>query len=341
MSVCYSPMIAFRTSEGNILFNDPTSLGISELKLPCGQCIGCRLNHAEGWAIRMVHESQLHEQNSFLTLTYSDENLPPNGNLNYGDVTKFIKRLRKVLSSTKVKIKYYRVGEYGENFSRPHYHIILFGFDFTAKLRYKSQENEHLHWRTKNGNKYYVSTLLNQLWGHGHAEIGEVNYNTCMYVAKYVTKKVNGKNKKSHYQKVLNDGEIISVEPEKSSMSRRNAIGKQWLEEFYTDIYPEDCAIHDGRKLKTPKYYDKWLEKNRPDLFEQVKLERESFTSDITQTDLTRQHEVKILAQDQFEREMDGAPTPNVIDQKILTYNKDEQTRLHLRKKNAKNVHCL
>jgi hypothetical protein len=343
MSVCYSPMLAHRTADGNIIFSDPKNIGISELKLPCGQCIGCRLNHAEGWALRMVHEAQCHEENAFITLTYSDENLPEKGNLNYEDVTKFIKKLRKLLNKTHYKIKYYRVGEYGENFSRPHYHLILFGFDFSAKLRYRGQENEYLHWRTKNGNKYFISSLLTNLWRLGHAEIGEVNYNTCMYVAKYVTKKVNGRNKESHYQRIDEFGEYIPVEPEKSSMSRRQAIGKQWLEKFSSDVYPEDTCIHDARRLKVPRYYDKWLEKNNPTLYDQVKQERENNTKQISQVDLTRTHEVKILAQKQFIRELEGDATPNAIDEKILKYNKDDSIRLHLqRKKNEKeNVHCL
>lgn len=339
MSVCYTPMVAYRSSEGNIIFNDPQSLG-TELKLPCGQCIGCRLNHAEGWAIRMVHEAQMHPENCFLTLTYAPENLPADGNLDYAQVTKFIKKLRKVLEKTNYRIKYYRVGEYGENFSRPHYHIILFGFDFTAKLRYRGEENQHIHWRTKNGNKYYISTLLSKLWGLGHAEIGEVNYNTCMYVAKYVTKKVNGRRKQEHYQRVNENGEIITVEPEKSSMSRREAIGKKWLEEFNSDIYPDDFAVHDGKKLKTPKYYDKWLEKNNPQLFEQIKQERESNTIVKSQIDLTRSHEVKILNQKNFVREFDGAPTTSSYDQDALTYNKTESERIHKRIKNE-NVRCL
>ncbi|AXH74591.1 MAG: replication initiator protein [Microviridae sp.] len=343
MSVCYSPMLAYRNSDGNIIFSDPKNNAAGDLKLPCGQCLGCRLNHAEGWAIRMVHEAQCHEENCFITLTYNDENLPENKNLDYSHVTKFIKRLRKVLSVTKVKIKYYRVGEYGENFSRPHYHIILFGFDFTAKLRYKNKENIHTHWRTKNNNKYYTSTLLTDLWGLGHAELGDVNYNTCMYVAKYVTKRVNGRLKDSHYQRTNSDGEITTVEPERSSMSRKEAIGKQWLERYWTDIYPSDHAIHDGRKLKTPKYYDRWLEKNNLELYESVKIQRESSIHEQNQIDLSRLHEVKILNQNQFIRELDGTTNSTTeLDKKILKYHKDQIEVLHKRKKNAtKNVHSL
>lgn len=338
MSVCYKPIVAQRGSDGNIIFNDSKSLGIHELKLPCGQCIGCRLNHAEGWAVRMVHEAQKHGENSFLTLTYADEHLPQNGSLNYEHITLFIKKLRKVLSKTLYhgKIKYYRVGEYGENLARPHYHIILFGFDFSAKLRYKNTENEKILWRTKNGNQYYISSLLTDLWSYGHAEIGAVNYNTAMYVAKYVTKKVTGPRKLEHYLRADSQGELHQLEPEKSSMSRRRAIGREWLEEFWTDIYPNDSAIVDSKRLKTPKYYDRWLEKNNPLLLEQVKSAREdSMIKHKSADELTTQHEVKILNQDQFRRELEGVSThSNEIDRKILQYTKDEKERLHFQRKN-------
>lgn len=342
MSVCYRPLRIMRDSENNIIFtNDGTP------SLPCGQCIGCRLNHAEGWAIRMVHEAQLHEENSFLTLTYNDENLPSNGNLSYRAVTNFIKRLRRSLDKTPYhkKLKYYLVGEYGENFSRPHYHIILFGFDFSYKLRYKGEENSKTLAYTKNGKSYYSSTFLSSLWSYGAAHIGDVNYNTCMYVAKYVTKKVNGRNKDSHYARILPDGEIFQLEQEKSQMSRKNAIGKEWLQKYWSDVYPDDSVVYEQRRFKTPKYYDKWLEKNDPLLFDQIKQEREASSliyGSRSQDDLTRIHEVKILNQKQNARELEGAAPTNEIDDQILAYSKQEKQSLHQQRKlHAKNVHSL
>lgn len=326
-------MKAYKDEFGNIIFNEASKNIHQSMNLPCGQCMGCRLNHAEGWAIRMVHEAQLHEENCFLTLTYNDENLPPNGSLRYEDVTKFIKKLRKVLQHTKYKIKYYRVGEYGDQLSRPHYHIILFGFDFTAKLRYRGEENLRTEWRAKNGRIYYVSSLLSKLWGLGHAEIGEVNYTSCMYVAKYVTKKVNGPTREQHYQRVTNDGEIVPVEQEKASMSRRNAIGKDWLEKYWSDVYPDDSCIHETRRLKTPKYYDKWLEKNNPQLYQEIKINRETNGKTLSQDDLTRIYHSKVLTSSNYIREYDNTKNTNEIDQKILQYRLDEAITLHTQRK--------
>lgn len=333
MSVCYTPIKASKDAEGNIKFNGKDSF--TDLYLPCGQCMGCRLNHAETWAIRMTHEAQLHEQNCFITLTYSDENLPENGSLQYDDVTKFLKRLRKLLDKTKVKIKYYRVGEYGEKLSRPHYHIILFGFDFSAKLRYRGQENSYEHWRTKDGNKYYVSSLLNQLWGVGHAELGEVNYQTCLYVSKYITKKINGPAAETHYTRCTETGELVSVEPEKASMSRREAIGKNWLEQYWKDIYPHDHCVVNNKVLKVPKYYDKWLEQKFPEIYQQVKISREQsqIDSTIDIQELARIHEVKYLTSKQHSRELEGAAPTNEIDEKIIRYNKNQAIDYHQRTK--------
>lgn len=97
-------------------------------QVPCGRCLACRQNHAKMWALRLRFEMTQHSDGSFLTLTYDDEHLPSEGLLNYPDVQKFFKRLRKDIEP--VKVKFFCVGEYGETYGRPHYHVILFGLDF-------------------------------------------------------------------------------------------------------------------------------------------------------------------------------------------------------------------
>lgn len=344
MSSCYYPLRAYRDSENNIKFVpsesqsfDINNLGQNtELRLPCGRCLGCRLNHAEGWALRMVHEAQLHEQNAFITLTYDPEHLPEDQSLQYNHVTLFLKKLRKILDKADIKIKYYYVGEYGEKLTRPHYHIVLFGFDFSSKLRYRGKENNFQHWRTKNGNKYYISSLLTDLWGRGHCEIGEVNYNTCMYVAKYVTKKVNGSLKDAHYTRLNSQtGEVCTITPEQARMSRKEAIGRKWLEKFTLDVYPHDHVVTHGKKLKVPRYYDKWLEKNNPALLEEVKLKRESSaTVPFDQVEATRIHNVRVLQQKNYISEIEGTSQINQIDAKLLSYHKNEAISLHFQEKN-------
>ena len=106
-------MAAYRLDSGQVVFAERGAVGAT-LTLPCGQCINCRLNRSQEWAIRCVHEASLHSQNSFITLTYNNDNLPANGSLYYRDVQLFLKRFRK--RHPKIKISYYLAGEYGENF---------------------------------------------------------------------------------------------------------------------------------------------------------------------------------------------------------------------------------
>ena len=122
-----------------------------------------------------MHEASMHRSNCFLTLTYKEE--PPGGSLNLYDITTFLKRLRRAIEPN--TIRFYQVGEYGTRFGRPHHHVCLFGYDFPDKW---------LH--SKSGDcKLYRSDELERLWPHGFSTIGELNYQTAAYVARYVTKK--------------------------------------------------------------------------------------------------------------------------------------------------------
>lgn len=75
------------------------------------------------WFIRLLCEIPYHKYCHFLTLTYDDENIRPEG-LEHKDVSAFIKRLRK--NENQTGIKYYVCGEYGTETKRPHYHMILY-----------------------------------------------------------------------------------------------------------------------------------------------------------------------------------------------------------------------
>ncbi len=119
----------------------------------------------------------MHIDNSFITLTYDDDHLPSDGSLRAADLQKFFKRLRKSLSPH--KIRFYGCGEYGEQFKRPHYHAIIFGYDFPDK-EFHSKEN---------GNPIFHSPELAKIWPFGFNTVGHVSYESAAYVARYVTKK--------------------------------------------------------------------------------------------------------------------------------------------------------
>ena len=135
---CYHPMPAVRMVDGSVKFISRNKRGVDgTLELPCGQCIGCRLERSRQWAVRCLHEASLHENNSFITLTYDDASMPLGGSLCYRDFQLFMKQLRKVTG----KVTFYCGGEYGEQLSRPHYHACIFGFDFPDKVYFKKSSD--------------------------------------------------------------------------------------------------------------------------------------------------------------------------------------------------------
>ena len=266
---CFKPIEAWRSRFQNssgkcgITFRRDESNG-QRVNLPCGQCIGCRLDRSKQWAVRIVHEASLHDSNSFITLTYNDENLPADGGLRKKHFQDFIKRLRKKLHPK--KIRYYMCGEYGDNFGRPHYHAIIFGYGFPDKKL----------WQTRRENKFYRSELLENLWPYGYSDISNVTFKSAAYVARYVMKKQTGEKAKEHYMKPdKQTGELKSIQPEYNSMSLKPGIAYDWFKQFSGDVYPSDEIVINGKKLKTPRYYDKLLEKTDLSTFEDIKAKRE------------------------------------------------------------------
>ena len=215
----------------------------AEVKIPCGRCIACRITLAQEWSIRCYHESKMHEENTFLTLTYDDTELPKYGSLNPIHFTRFIKSLRKHIKRDidDRQIKFFGCGEYGDQTQRPHYHVLIFGYDFADKK---------LHSRSKNEQDLYSSERLSAIWKRGHAVIGNVSYESAGYVARYSLKKRFGVGAKLHYGKKT---------PEFLRMSRGGqngkGIGYEYFFKYYSDFIPNDYCVINGRKHPIPRYY--------------------------------------------------------------------------------------
>lgn len=252
--------------------------------IPCGQCIGCRLERSRQWAIRLMKEHKLHDRTSFLTLTYHNDHLPyhwfdtsgkkiitKQPTLNLEDIQLFLKRLRKHFAP--YPLRYFQCGEYGETHGRPHHHMILFGEDF-CKDRYPIENS-------RSGHPQYSSLTLEKLWGKGRVTISQTSFESAAYVARYCLKKVTGSGSRFFYQK---------RKPEYVTMSRNPGIASAFFDEFAPDIYPHDEIIPDiGRPASLPpKYFDKLLERTDPIMFEKVKKKRSEgldFYSDPNNTD--------------------------------------------------------
>lgn len=271
---CYSPIHGYRKKNPNpsgkygfttVAREGKTSLPMT---IPCGYCIGCRLEKSRQWAMRCLHEASLHTENAFITLTLSPESMRKRGttSLKKREFQLFMKRVRKHYGNK--KIRYYQCGEYGDKLGRPHYHAILFGIDF--------HEDRKPLGRKTGSNILYRSGTLEKLWGLGHCSIGDVTFESAAYVARYVTKKIYGQKALEHYTKFdKTTGEIIEEKtPEYTTMSRRPGIGKEWLERYQKDVYPKDHVHVRGKKSKPARYYDKIYEQTDPSAFKKLKAKR-------------------------------------------------------------------
>lgn len=283
---CYYPLHGFRAKTRNksgkrsIAFNPSHGFRDLPVTVPCGQCIGCKLERSRQWAVRCVHEARMHEKNAFLTLTYKPEALPRYGSLFPKHLVDFMKRYRFWLNEDyQQKIRFFACGEYGEQFSRPHYHVLIFGHDFHDKK----------HLTTVNGNDLFTSRKLEDLWTHGLCTIGDATFESAAYVARYVTKKITGEKALDHYNQINHQtGEILSERiPEFVTMSRRPGVGKLWFDRFTKDVYPSDEVIIRGKRFKPPKYYNTQYEKLFPDDYAKIKAARISAAKNIPELEKT------------------------------------------------------
>ena len=269
---CYHPLEAARPTGSDLkplIYSkgqrpDPLAKGWERLSIPCGKCIGCRLEVSRTWAARIMHEAQLHQDNCFVTFTYDEDHCPADYSLVPDHFTLFLKRLRRWHEPN--RLRFFHCGEYGDNFERPHYHACLFGIAFADKQLWTRQRDHEL----------FTSETLDKIWTHGRCLIGQLTFESAAYVARYVCKKVNGARKDEHYTRMdPRTGLVHQVEPEYATQSRRPGLGKQWFDEFKTDVFPWDEIIVRGHPCKPPRYYDKLLEESDPGLLQAIKLQRE------------------------------------------------------------------
>lgn len=257
-----------------------------EVIRPCGQCVGCRVKRRMDLALRLQHEAEYHDHSWFITLTYAPEHLPHGGSLVHDHISKFIRALRKKMP--KQKIRFFGVGEYGkaneqnEYLARPHYHLIIFGPDipdrkklYAKPLGYVPSAQQVQLLGPAHGVTHFESELLSSVWKKGFVEFTFTSEATMQYVSKYHIDKVTGDKAEEHYLAVADNGELIQREREKARMSLKPGLGHQWIEDYWQLVYPHGYIMDRKVKFAPPKYYDKWLEKNHPEMYEEMKAERE------------------------------------------------------------------
>lgn len=228
--------------------------------IPCGQCAACRLEYARQWAIRCMLESQYHDENYFVTLTYDDEHVPwsryvdqltgelvPIQTLVKKDMQDFFKRVRADLDYRGFSgFRYFCCGEYGDKSARPHYHAIMFGLHLDDLVQYEETEYGIL----------YESEFLTSKWRNGRVIIGGVTFQSCSYVARYVMKKQKGKSSEIY--------DYYNIVPEFTLVSRRPGIAKEYFLEHFSDIYRTDSVVLPEQLsgsicVSPPRSFDVWM----------------------------------------------------------------------------------
>ncbi|WNK14510.1 MAG: replication initiator protein [Microvirus sp.] len=257
---CYHPLNAWRSSVPGVKslnFKPSLSSVTQHLQIPCGRCIGCKLEYARQWGVRCLHEQKYHSESCFLTLTYDSEQLPDLGTLVPVHLDKFHKSLRNHVEyyyPFVPQLKWFACGEYGTRRQRPHYHSCIFGFDFFDKQKFKSLPS---------GEVLYISDTLQSLWPYGQATLGALTQASAEYTARYAAKKLTREEQEKKYQSLdLRTGEIGKLHEEFSRMSK--GIGLRHYLQYGCSIYPVDSVVVGGRQAKPPRYYDKRLALDEP-----------------------------------------------------------------------------
>lgn len=244
--------------------------------VPCGKCIGCRLNYARDKAIQCSLEKlnpiYTNDECWFLTLTYDDTKLVTHTTINEETGEKiegvtikpehmqnFWKRIREHYPQK--KIQYLNVGEYGKEKYRPHYHAIVFGIKIDESLLIRVGNNIR-------GDPIYECPELELIWQQGKVWIGEVTFRSISYVARYTLKKTKSNIDDWWYQ---SQGKL------KEWQSMSQSMGRWYYEENKHKIYETDTVPvldNNGNICKPPKSYDRLYKKEFPEKWEKIAAKR-------------------------------------------------------------------
>lgn len=281
------------------------------IEIPCGKCIGCRIDYSRQWANRCMLELQYHNEAWFVTLTYDEDHVPRSAycidestgeaaealTLCKRDLQLFFKRLRKAFPND--HIRYFCSGEYGDTSCRPHYHCIIFGLHLCDTVP---------DGKSDQGHQYFTSASLDRCWYAvprsnpnlpaskiGIVKCAPVTWETCAYTARYVVKKVNGPMAEFYDE--------FNLEPEFAVMSRKPGIARQYFDEHKDYIYKYDqinvSTDTKGLTFRPPHYFDRLYDLDDPEASASVKEQRRIMAvaleeAKLAQTGLSRQELLEV-----------------------------------------------
>lgn len=248
------------------------------ITIGCGQCMGCRLDKAQEWAIRSSHESSLYDFNLYVTLTMDANNLLFDDYLDFSigevhycaslddhDLVKFMKDLRELyrVNAHHIGIRLLGSGEYGDIGDLPHYHLLLFNCP---------PLDDFLSWYDADHHLHFLSDTFNKLWTYGFVDIQPMCFESICYVSRYVTKKLIGKPRQAAKKDY---GDLLVRKPDFLRMSRRPGIGAEYARKHFEEIYEGDAIVLNKRYetflAKPPRYYDRLFESVDPESMEIVR----------------------------------------------------------------------
>lgn len=254
-----------------------------EITIPCGKCIGCRLDYSRQWATRIATEMKLYPENYFLTLTYDDMNVPwgetinketgeiiTNMTLRDTDLTQFLKKIRRHYEyhTGWQGIRFFAAGEYGSQTQRPHYHAAMLNMPIIPEELEQIGNNQQ-------GDALYKCERIEKIWGKGFVTIGQLTWQSAAYVARYITKKQIGKEANLWYAS-------RGIQKEFVRMSRNPGIGMpailQNSDNWIDNIMRED-KIRVAKKIgtldnKVPKYFNQAYRAMEPEQMATIEKKR-------------------------------------------------------------------
>lgn len=211
-------------------------------RVPCGQCMGCRIDRSRMWTERIVHESQYWDSSCFVTLTFRDELslAPRRWSLDKKVLQDFWKRLRYERGNE--RLRYYACGEYGDRFGAAHYHAIIFGGEACGECFCCNSDARR---RGRPPDDETFCGALVRAWPLGFVHVSGVGPECAGYVAKYVTKfdtrDLGGR-----------------VEPF-SVMSQ--GLGARWCFDHWRELWKEVGYRRKGRIVSLPPYYQRYMDR--------------------------------------------------------------------------------
>lgn len=252
----------------------------------CGICRSCRENFARMWGIRLYHESLLHKDSTFITLTYDNDHLPISDKgvptLLKTEIPGFMKRLREFIYP--MKVRYFGAGEYGDAGHRPHYHLAIYGLDLNNPVVFKD-------WQ-KQDQGYLVEC---KAWNKGLVHVGRLEEGSAFYVAGYALKKVMGKGAKDYY---LDKGYI----PPFALMSRRPGIGADFCAKYADSFLKHGNCVVNGKEVPLPRYYSNKIGWTDSPLYQQLMADHMAEAWERRQENTQTIDGLKSLVVDEFNR---------------------------------------